>query len=124
MSIIMIYLGDAESEQNSNILKMLNKLFSEEVGAIEKVQFLSDEYRISATENLEKGVQEMCNLSQGIKEKGRAEGKVEGIEQGLMTAVINIMNNLKLSIEEAMAVAGVPASEHERYATSIRKLAK
>ena len=34
------------------------------------------------TENLEKEVSQMCNLSQGILQKGIEEGKRKGIEEG------------------------------------------
>ncbi len=40
-------------------------------------------------EKFREDVKEMCNLSQGIKEAGRMEGRREGMEIGRMREMIN-----------------------------------
>jgi len=57
-------------------------------------------------------------------ERLKQEGIEEGIEKGIVSTIVNIMNNLKLSIEEAIIAAGVPESERDNYARTIRKLMK
>jgi len=118
MSIVMVYLGQAKDEQYSNVLKMLNTLLSEEVKAADKVEFLASDFRIQATKKFEKEVQMMCNLSQGIEQKGVEKG----IEKGIVASIVNIMNNLKLSTEEAIIVVGVPESERDDYAKLVELL--
>ena len=58
----------------------------------------------------------MCNLSDGIEERG--------IAKGVIFSIINIMDNLKLSVEDAIAAVGVPESERDSYAATIIGLAK
>ena len=53
---------------------------------------------------------------QGIRE--------EGIEEGLVTSIINLMNNLKLSIEDAMIALGIPEAEHNNYVSIIQGIVK
>ena len=71
----------------------LNTLFSPSVLPDEKKNVLSKKYNIAMTAELESEVQRMCNLStaienQGIK-KGRAEGRVEGVD--LMAKLVKIL---------------------------------
>lgn len=40
------------------------------------------EYNIPINDKMREDVKAMCNLSQGIREKGRAEGRAEGRAQG------------------------------------------
>ena len=134
MSVVMVYLGNTEQARSTHLLRMLNTLLSEEIRAAEKLDILSNEYRIPRGASLEKEVHTMCNLSQGVEERGIAKGLAKGLEQGLeqglekgkqeglITAVMNMMSNLKLPLEEALVVAGIPESEREDYSIAIGKL--
>ena len=44
----------------------------------ERLNIIKEEYDIPIEQNIEQEVDVMCNLSQGIKEAGIAEGRVEG----------------------------------------------
>ena len=52
----------------------------------EKLDIIGNEFQIPLENDIRKDVSEMCNLSQGIKEagiaEGREEGRVEGREEG------------------------------------------
>lgn len=76
------------------------------------------------TKKLEGEVAEMCNLSEGIEQrgiqKGRAEGRLEGQLETRQESIQNLMKNLKLSMEQAMTALGIPETEWETY----RKLNK
>ena len=74
MSVVMVYLGSAKDEQQSDLLRMLNILLSEEVKAKEKLEILSNEFQMPTTTNLEEEVQAMCNLSQGIEDRAIRKG--------------------------------------------------
>ena len=121
ISVVMVCLGEAHTEPYSNILKMLNTLLSQEVSAADKIAFLEKEFNIPITEELEREVHNMCNLSQGIKRKGIEEGRSLGRQEGLTTAIMNCMKNLKLSVEEALNVVGISESEREYYTVAIMK---
>ena len=100
MSVVMVYLGHAKDEHQSDLLRMLNMLLSEEVKAKEKLEVLSNEFRILATKNLEEGVHNMCNLSQGIEDKGIRKG----IEQGRAEIATNLLQ-AGMSVEEVAKYA-------------------
>ena len=89
----------------------------------------------------------MCNLSQGIVEKGLAEGMAKGMEQGLeqglakgmeqglakgmeqgmakgifdanMGSICAMVSELHLTVEQAMNVLKIPQNERERYKAAL-----
>ncbi|HIS94128.1 MAG TPA: hypothetical protein IAA84_14035 [Candidatus Alectryocaccomicrobium excrementavium] len=109
------------------VLRMLEVLLSSERKAEEKIKILGEEYAIRMSEPEEKEVARMCNLSQGLVEKGMAEGLEKGLEQGLekgleqgafqamLSSVKNLMANVGMSAAQAMDVLEIPAAERDRY---------
>ena len=128
ITAIIICLGDKKHEADSGILKLLEALFSSERDPEEKKQILQQDYNIPMTKKLEGEVAEMCNLSEGIEQrgiqkgiqKGRLEGRLEGQLETRQESIQNLMKNLKLSMEQAMTALGIPETEWETY----RKLNK
>ena len=92
------------------------------------LHYLQQDYNIPMTKKLEGEVAEMCNLSEGIEQrgiqkgiqKGRLEGRLEGQLETRQESIQNLMKNLKLSMEQAMTALGIPETEWETY----RKLNK
>ena len=101
MSIVMIYLGDETDKVSSPILKLLNRLLSEKLSAEEKLEMLETEYKISRTEKIEEELTHMCNLSQGVLQRGREQRNIEIAQNGLRNNVpldtISIMTGLTIS---------------------------
>ena len=68
----------------------------------EKKNKLAEEFSIRITSGLERGVTEMCNLSEGVErrgiEKGMALGLAEGRAEGRAEVAIELLKE-KLSIE-------------------------
>ena len=70
--------------------RLLGALLSETLREEEKLDILKNEYHIPMEKSIEEDVKVMCNLSEGIEERGimkgraegRAEGKAEGREEG------------------------------------------
>lgn len=91
INIVMIGLAKQLPEQSEEykLHRLLGILFSQELEAKEKIEILEKEYGIPVEEEFRKDVKEMCNLSQGIKEAGRMEGRREGIEIGRMKEMKN-----------------------------------
>lgn len=81
MSLIMVCMGEDEWESSSNLLGFLEVLFSEKKTAKEKRKILKEEYDVPMTEQFESEVREMCNLSEGIMEKGIEQGLERGEER-------------------------------------------
>jgi hypothetical protein len=82
MEVVIINLGDVEKESELEILNLLNILFSPSMSPRKKKDILSNDFNIEMTQELESEVQNMCNLSDGIFELGRQEGRQEGERLG------------------------------------------
>ena len=57
----------------------------------------------------------MCNLSQGIRQKGRAEGRVEG----LLESIRALMENVGVFMEQAMNMLEISEKSREELARLI-----
>ena len=57
----------------------------------------------------------MCNLSKGVREKGRAEGRAEGMANGILASIKNLVKNMGVSVEQAMSVLEIPEAERQKY---------
>ena len=55
----------------------------------------------------------------GLKE-GRAEGHAEGMTDGALKVIRSLMKNMGLSVEQALATAGIPEAERPRYEALLR----
>ena len=92
--IIMIGIGKKLPEHNEiyELHRLLGTLFSKELGRKDKLGILKEEYGIA--EELREDVNEMCNLSQGIKEDGIAIGREDGIAIGEAKAQAVLISNM------------------------------
>lgn len=86
-NIIMIGLAGTLPEHNEmyELHHLLGTLLSSELTADEKLSIMEHEYDISVEEKLRRDVNIMCNLSEGIEEKGMAKGEAQ--------LIINMHNN-------------------------------
>ena len=58
----------------------------------------------------------MCNLSKGVREKGRLEGRAEGMAESTLTSIRNLMETLGLSPDAVMVALKIPEVDRPRYA--------
>ena len=79
LEVIVVRIGGGPSE---GVVELLNTLFHSKETALERSRILEGKFGIPMTEKLETEVSEMCNLSQGLLEEGRAEGREEGRAEG------------------------------------------
>ena len=113
--IIMLCLGGPKGANYDGILRMLDVLLSHETSEAEKRKILQDDYDIQMTQTMEREVSVMCNLSKGVREKGRAEGRAEGMANGILASIKNLVKNMGVSVEQAMSVLEVPEAERQKY---------
>ena len=81
------------------------------------------------TTEFERGITNMCNLSDGVEAKGIAKGIEQGIEQGLeqgleqgtLSSLKNLIDTTGWSVEKALEALKVPEDDREEY---IKKLGK
>ena len=94
---------------------LLTSLLSSELDKGKKKKKLQEEFEIPMSVEFEQEVEEMCNLSSYVEEKGREEGKKEG-----ELNIIILYNWLKESGREADAEAVMkPENEELRSALCI-----
>ena len=115
ITAIMICLGDDSDNEPDSLLRLLDILLSSDRNVNEKKRLLENDFQISMTEHLERGVSEMCNLSKGIEEKGIQQG----IEQGTLSSIKNLMESMDWSLEQAMDALKLSTEEREKYLSSL-----
>ncbi len=97
LNIVMIGLSKVlpEHDEEYELHRLLGALLSKELTVDEKLNILEGEYDIPAEEDIRKDVSIMCNLSQGIEDKGIAIGEAR---------IINNMHDNGLTAEQIAAV--------------------
>ena len=110
MSVVTICLGKPDTENYTGILKFLDVLLSSSRAATEKKKILEEEFGVAMSEELEREVLIMCNLSQGVK----AEGREEGIGIGEMRMLIKQVRKGRVTVEEAAEDAEMTVEEFKK----------
>ena len=88
MTAVMVCLGDEKVTEELNsgykpLLKMLEVLFSQHRAAGEKKHIMQEDFGIHFTEPMEREANYMCNLSEGVYERGYAAGILLGEQRGI-----------------------------------------
>ena len=100
LTVVMIYTADDFMGLQNDVIKMLSVLLSRNLNAKERMNILEDSFDIAMTEKVKQEVDEMCNLSQGVREDGRAEGRAEGEAMGELKErkkiILNMLNKKRL----------------------------
>ena len=85
------------------------------------------------TKQLEGEVSVMCNLSEGVEQRGIAKGFAQGMAQGMVQGIAqgkeegtlwhiqSLMRTLKLTVEQAMDALQIPKSERAKYVELLNK---
>ena len=109
MSVVTICLGESGTENYTGIVKFMDVLLSSSRAATEKKKILEEEFGVAMSEELEREVLEVCNLSQGVRaegrEEGRQEGRIEGIGIGEIRMLVQLVREGDLPLERAAAKA-------------------
>lgn len=72
----------------------MDVLLSDSKKPEEKKKVLEEEYAIAMTKELEEEVNIMCNLGQGVLEKGMEKGIEKGMEKGMKEKTQDIVKNM------------------------------
>ena len=78
---------------------------------------IQEEFGIKMTQELEREVSEMCNLSEGVEQKGIAKG----IAKGITASIRNLMESMGWSIEQAMDALQISTEERNGYLNMLKK---
>ena len=104
LEVITLYIGD-DTKTDNKLLKMLDKIFSEEYNVGEKISCLQDECGINTTSDINKEVEGMCNYSEHVRNEGIAEGLAKGMD---------IVNKLTALLLEAKRFDDLKRSTEDR----------
>ena len=106
MNITFIHLSGKPDQSHHQLISMLNTLLAR-MDTETKKKKLQEEHKLPMTIKLEKEMNDMCNLSSGIREEGKLEATIEFIK--------NIMFKKQSTAEEAMELLGIDKAEYPRY---------
>lgn len=83
-NMVMIGLAKElpEHDVQYELHRLLGALFAQGLTAQQRLNIIKTEYDIPIESSIKQEVNVMCNLSQGIKEAGIAEGRTEGRKEG------------------------------------------
>ena len=96
MEIIMVCLGKNYNDENySGLIKLLDVLLSDKIKADEKKKILENEYNIKMTESIEREVLGMCNISDGVYERGIEKGRLVGVIDTYKELGISMIDTIK-----------------------------
>lgn len=116
MSAVMICLGTGEETTENDLLRLLDVLLASDKKADEKKEILERDFDIPMTEKLEGEVDRMCNLSDGVEQKGIQKG----IQQEKHENARNLLDIL--SDEEISKRIKLPIEEVQRLREEVMNL--
>lgn len=103
------------SEKGGDALEMLQILFDTEVSTADKMRLLRDECGMIMANEFEEDVVEMCNLSEGIYERGIEQGIEQGVALNNLKIAQKLMREFSLDIAQVMAFLEVPEDEAQEF---------
>lgn len=123
--VMIINLGNPDEAAENPILHLMNVLLAVDLEAKEKQRVMEKEFHIAMTAELESEVSELCNLSQGVYEKGVKEGFGQGLSQGISSSVA-ILRRCRYQdgeiVEQIMQEYQLTQNEAEQYVLASKSI--
>ena len=63
---------------------------------------------------------DMCQAIEEMRQDSRNEGIAQGIEQGRLESIRNLMVSLKCTAQQAMDLLQIPASDQSKYLAKLK----
>lgn len=103
LSVIVVCLSKelAQEKEETRLHRLLGTLLSSKMTRQEKKDIIESEYGIPMTQNMERWVNIMCNLSEVIEERGIEKGIEKGNAQRLVKCIEANMRNFGIDLETA-----------------------
>lgn len=106
--------ANTEAADSRDLCRMLNTLFAVDLDNRERFSKLSDDFGIDVDEGLREEVEVMCNLGQGLLEKGERRGEKRGEKRGTQkTKEEDIINFYKVGVSLIMIAQAMSKTEDE-----------
>lgn len=101
-------------EQNDELLRVVMLLFGMSGRSVQEIRgILEKEYGFKMSDKLKKGVENMCNLAQGLIIENRAVGRAEEKYEIL----INLLEQTDISLKKIMKIVGLVKKEEVKEMT-------
>ena len=110
MEVVVIGVGEGCDYSDRSITGLFSVLFSSKMELEEKKRILGGTYGIAMTEKFESEVEKMDGIGKAYEKAGRIDGLVEG----QLRTLNNLIKNGKLSIEDAAESANMTVEEFQK----------
>ena len=121
MTVMMVCLGGPDDDNYSGVIKMLDVLLSDRIGPGKKKKVLNDEFDIRMTSDLDEEAMDMCNLSEGVFNRGFNSGFNDGTDSAVVSVLTSMRQKTDKSIEECLYLMGIPEEKYETYTRMIEE---
>ena len=114
MTVVVLRLGNKGESSEDNAIRLLSKMFSMHLKYEEKIDMLENEFKISMSKEIDKEVWEVCNLSEGVYNRGYDKGYDDGVLAGVISKTKKASYKLYLigtPLEKIVDVEEVEMSE-------------
>ena len=108
LSVLLICPGKPDSQDSEGILRLLGVLLSSEIKSNDKKKLLEQEFQIKMNWTaMEKEVNQMGSLSQGVERKG--------MKKGILQSIRALMETMDLSVQDAMDALKINEQDRPEY---------
>ena len=114
-SLDLVRLQKSGSRSEDRLVGLLSTIFVSNLTPIEKKTVLSLDYNVPVDEHMERMVENMCNYSSYVLNKGIQQGMQQGIQQTAVSNIRSLMANLNLTPKQAMDALSIPAADQPKY---------
>ena len=108
LSVLLICPGNPDSQDSEGILRLLGVLLSSEIKSNDKKKLLEQEFQIEMNWTaMEKEVNQMGSLSQGVERKG--------MKKGILQSIRALMDTMNWSVQDAMDALKINEQDRPEY---------
>lgn len=120
VGVVVVHLsGNPECSQNQ-LIGMLDTLLSE-MDVKAKKQKLQEEFQLPMTVEIDQEVSDMCNLSLGLWEKAATKGRMQGVLEGRLDSLRDMILDGLTTIDKLRATGRYTSEELDFVAQSIKQ---
>ncbi len=106
INIIMLGIPEKVPEKGSEyeLHRLLGTLLSDTMAVEDRIDIIGSEYGVEMKHGLREEMAEMCNLSQGILERGVKQGMERGMQQGVKKMILKMYKN-NITLEQIASIS-------------------
>ena len=120
VGVVVVHLsGNHECSQNQ-LIGMLDTLLSK-MDVKAKKQKLQEDFQLPMTVEIDQEVSDMCNLSLGLWEEAATEGRMQGVREGRLDSLRDMILDGLTTIDKLRATGRYTSEELDFVAQSIKQ---